>query len=401
VDFVAEGFQDKIMAYSIFSSEGVRDAANEGRAFYLPVTLANIHTMIEKGRAFKPDITLFKIRRNALTDEISMGLSVEALHTAIEAADLVIAEEDPTMPFTHGQSLIDAQTIDHIIVDDVKGCYDLSSPDYEQLSARDKRIGELIARHFIRDGVTLQVGIGKIPDAVVSVLKEATFRDLGVQTELYGDGLMQLQQLGIVTNRKKKVNKGYSTTSLILGSKELYEYAHLRSSLQMRPCAFTNGAEAIRANAPFISINTAMGVDLYGNVWADFIDARRYYSGVGGQPDFIRALNSPDFGVPIITIRSVTAKGESKIIPHHPAGVSLTASSYDPIVVVTEYGIADLRELTVGEKAIALAHIAHPDVRDKYLQKIHDDPYFTKPHDYSVYKMPDGVIEYKGDIKLD
>jgi len=401
VGFVDEGFQDKIMAYSMFSSEGVREAANEGRAFYFSITLANIHTLISKGRKFKPDIALFKIRRNPITDEISLGLSVEALHAAIEHAELVIAEEDPRMPFTHGQSLLDADAIDHIIKDDVVGCYAFPPPDYSQLGARSRRIGELIARHFIRDGCTLQVGIGKIPDAVVSVIKDANFRDLGVQTELYGDGLMQLQQLGIITNRKKKVNKGYSTTSLILGSKELYEYVHLRSSIQMRPCAYTNGEEAIRGNAPFISINTAMGVDLYGNVWADFIDSRQYYSGVGGQPDFIRALNSPNYGIPIITIRSITDHGDSKIIPAHPEGVSLTASTYDPIVVVTEYGIADLRDLTVGEKAIALAHISHPKVRERYLRQIYEDPYFTKPRGYTLDKLPEGVIQYEGDIKLE
>jgi 4-hydroxybutyrate CoA-transferase len=144
-----------------------------------------------------------------------------------------------------------------------------------------------------------------------------------------------------------------------------------------------------------------MGVDLFGNVWADYIDARRYYSGVGGQPDFVRALNNPAYGVPIIAFRSLADKGHSKIVKVHPPGVSLTASAYDGVVIVTEYGIADLRGLTAGEKALALASIAHPRCRDQYLKAIHDDPLFTKPVGSSLGKIPCGVTMYKGKIKLD
>ncbi|OGB91350.1 MAG: hypothetical protein A2Z31_05940, partial [candidate division NC10 bacterium RBG_16_65_8] len=358
VSYVEPGLQDRIMAYSIFSAGDVRKAANEGRAFYLPCTLANLDSMIGKDKPYMPDVAIFKVRRHEVTGEYSLGLSVEALHTAIDHAKCVIAELDHGMPFTQGQSVVDASSLDYLIEDDVKPVYDFPAPDFDNLPPAERRIGELIATHFIRDGVTLQVGIGQIPDAVVGTIKEADFRDLGIQTELYGDGLMMLQKQGIVTNRKKKQHMGYSTTSLIMGSKALYDFVHLRAGIQMRPCAVTNAAEVIRKNSPFISINTAMGVDLFGNVWADFVDAHRYYSGVGGQPDFVRALNDPAYGVPIITIKSVTAKGESKIARVHPPGVSLTASGYDGVVVVTEYGIADLRGLTAGEKALAVASIA-------------------------------------------
>ena len=153
----------------------------------------------------------------------------------------------------------------------------------------------------------------------------------------------------------------------------------MRAGIQMRPCAVTNSAEVIRKNSPFVSINTAMGVDLFGNVWADYVDARRYYSGVGGQPDFVRALNDPAYGVPIIAFKSLTEKGESKIARVHPPGVSLTASSYDGVVIVNEYGIADLRGSRPAKKrwpspaspTLAFAMI--------YLKSIYDDPLFTKP----------------------
>jgi 4-hydroxybutyrate CoA-transferase len=212
---------------------------------------------------------------------------------------------------------------------------------------------------------------------------------------------MLLQEEGIVTNRKKKANLGYSTTSLIMGSQRLYEFVHMRTGVQMRPSAYTNAAETVRKNSPFISVNTAIGVDLFGNVWADFIAPRRYYSGVGGQPDFIRALNDRGFGTPIIAMKSLTNKGESKISKMHPAGISLTASAYDGVVIVTEYGFADLRELTAGEKAIAIASIVHPKFRDEFLRSVYEDPLFTKNIGFYLDKTPLGVKFYDGNIKLE
>lgn len=401
VPYVERGLQDRIMAYSIFSGGEVRKAANEGQAYYLPCTLANLDSLIGKGRRFEPDVTIFKVSRNPFTGEFSLGLSVEALHTAIDHARVVIAELDPSMPFTEGQSVVDARSIDYLICEGVRPVYELPAPDFANLSAAERRIGELIATGFIRDGDTLQVGIGKIPDAVIGTVRAAGYRDLGVQTELYGDGLMILEKAGIVTNRRKKANLGYSTTSLILGSRALYDFVHMRTGVQMRPSAYTNSAETIRKNSPFVSVNTAVGVDLFGNVWADFIELRRYYSGVGGQPDFIRALNDRVHGTPIIAMKSATDKGQSKIVKHHPPGINLTASSYDGVVIVTEWGAADLRELTVGEKALALANISHPSFRDELMRYVIDDPMFTKPFGFASRKIPRGVAMYAGKTAID
>jgi acyl-CoA hydrolase len=388
------------MTFSTFSGGDVRIAANEGRAYYLPCTLANLVSLISKGRKYEPDVVFFKVRQNEYTGEYSLGLSVEALHTAIDHAEVVIAELDGSMPFTQGQSVVDAQSIDYLIEEHVLPVYHFAAPDFENLSPEECRIGELITEHFIHDGVTLQVGIGKIPDAVIGTIKDAGYKDLGVQTELYGDGLMLLEKQGIVTNRKKKANLGYSTTSLIMGSRELYDFVHMRAGVQMRPSAYTNSADTVRKNSPFISVNTAIGVDMFGNVWADFIDPRRYYSGVGGQPDFIRALNDRAYGTPIIAIKSITDKGESKIARLHPPGISLTASAYDGVVIVTEYGIADLRELTSGEKAMAIASIAHPKFRDDFLRSVYEDPLFTKHIGGYLDKTPNGVCMYEGGIQL-
>ncbi len=400
VPYVAEGLQDKIKAYSIFSAGDVRKAANEGRAYYLPCSLAHTDSLIGKGRYYQPDVAIIKVSQNELTGEYSLGLSVEAIHTAIDHAKIVIAELDRTMPFTQGQSIVDASSIDYIIKDNIKPVYTMSAPDFDNLSPEERRIGELITQHFIENGATIQVGIGKIPDAVIGTLKESDYKNLGVQTELYGDGLMQLQKMGIITNSKKKINHGYSTTALIMGSQELYDYVHMRTGVQMRPISYTNSAHTIQGNSPFISVNTAMGIDLYGNVWADFIDTSRYYGGVGGQPDFIRALKDKSHGTPIIAIKSLTKNGDSKITQAHPQGVSLTASSFDSVVLVTEYGIADLRELTSGLKALAIASVSHPKYRDIYLKQICDDPMFTKPAGYTLDKIPRGVTLYSGDIKI-
>jgi acyl-CoA hydrolase len=401
VPYVEEGLQDRVMTFSTFSGGDVRKAANEGRAYYLPCTLANLVSLISKGRKYEPDVVFFKVRQNEYTGEYSLGLSVEALHTAIDHAEVVIAELDGSMPFTQGQSVVDAQSIDYLIEDPVKPVYHFAAPDFDNLSPEENRIGELITTHFIHDGVTLQVGIGKIPDAVIGTIKDAGYKDLGVQTEMYGDGLMLLEKEGIVTNRKKKANLGYSTTSLIMGSRELYDFVHMRTGVQMRPSAYTNSADTVRANSPFISVNTAIGVDMFGNVWADYIDPRRYYSGVGGQPDFIRALNDRAYGTPIIAIKSVTNKGESKIVKMHPPGISLTACAYDGVVIVTEYGIADLREQTSGEKAMAIASIAHPKFRDEFLRSVYEDPLFTKPIGSYLNKPPNGVCMYEGRIGIE
>ena len=391
--YTGEDFQDKVMTFSLFSGPDIRREANLGRVFYLPCSLANIPGMIGKGRRFQPDVVIAKIARNDYTGEYSLGLSLEAIYTAIEAGGIFIGELDSTMPFTYGQSVISEQQLDYIIEDgEIKPIYDFLTPDFDSLNPVERKIGKLISEYFIEDGTTLQVGIGKIPDAVVATIKQSNFKDLGIQTELYGDGLMHLQKAGIVNNRKKKLDPEYSTTSLIMGSKELYEFVNLRAGIQMRSCDYTNCAENIRKNSPFTSINTAMGIDLFGNVWVDFVDAQHYYSGVGGQPDFIRALNDSCFGTPIIAMTSTTSKGKSKIVKEHPPGIDLTASAYDGIVLVNEFGIADLRSLTMGERALAIAHISHPEFREELIKYVYETPRFTKPHLWNRFKTPPGVI---------
>ena len=401
VPYVEKGLQDRILAYSIFSTGDVRKAANEGLAYYLPCTLANIDSLIAKGRdsnpispssrsgrTRSPASTVWACRsrpstRRSTTPSASSEswtsacLSPRARASSTPSPSISSSTTTGSSPSTIFPPRI--STISRLR----KGGSASSSPSTLLSTARPCK--------------SASAG-SPTPSSASS--RGGTSPDLGIQTELYGDGLMTLQKAGIVTNRKKKQHTGYSTTALIMGSKELYEYVHMRAGIQMRPCAVTNSEEVIRKNSPFIAINTAMGVDLLGNVWADFVDARRYYSGVGGQPDFVRALNDPAYGVPIITMKSITEKGESKIAMVHPPGVSLTASSYDGVVIVTEYGIADLRALTAGEKALAISSIAHPRFRDQYLKAIYDDPLFTKSTAMVSGKTHRGVTMYQGEVKL-
>lgn len=400
VPYVEEGMQDRVKAYSIFSGGAVRKAANEGRAYYLPCTLGTMDRLIGKDCAYEIDLVIMKVRKNELTGEYSLGLSVDAIHCALETAGVVIAELDPSMPFTQGQSVILGQDIDYIIEDGIRPVYTFDPPDFNRLPNAEKRIGELISEHFLKDGMTLQVGLGKIPDAVIGVIGAAGYKDLGVHTELYSDGLMYLQEKGIINNKRKKINTGYSTTSLIMGSKKLYDYVHMRSQVQMRPCIYTNNAQKVRECGSFLSVNTAIGVDLSGNVWADFIDPTTYYGGVGGQPDFVRALSHKKYGTPVIAMKSQARNFQSKIVPAHPSGITLTASAYDGVVIVTEYGIADLRDLPTGFKGLALASISHPDFREGLLRKIFNDPRMTKPKGFSLDKIPPGVTLYSGKTKL-
>lgn len=204
VPYVEEGLQDRIKAYSIFSGGDVRRAADEGRAYYLPCTLGNMDRLMGKGCGYEIDLVIMKVKKNEHTGEYSLGLSVDAIHAALETATLVIAELDPSMPFTQGQSVISAQDIDYIIQEGVKPVYTFAAPDFENLPNAEYRIGEMITEHFLKDGMTLQVGLGKIPDAVVGIIASSGHKNLGVQTELYGDGLMYLQKKGSSPTKPKK-----------------------------------------------------------------------------------------------------------------------------------------------------------------------------------------------------
>jgi acyl-CoA hydrolase len=248
-----------------------------------------------------------------------------------------------------------------------------------------RRIGEIIAALYIQDGSgntpgsTLQYGIGEVPEAVSDAIIARGLEDLGIHTELFASAMHKLVQAGAVSNRWKK-NINFSISSIFLAAdQDGYRWLDRNSSVQSRPSDYTNSVFKIAEQPRMVTINSAIGVDLHGNIWADSLDARKIYSGIGGQSDFIRGAQYSDGGVAIIALKSVTSKGISKIVDRCPAGITTTAIPADSVIIVTENGALDPRGLSLGERAVGIAHLASAEARENLLQIIHDNPAFHKP----------------------
>jgi len=263
---------------------------------------------------------------------------------------------NPRMPRTHGDSFVQVDRIAHLVPVD----YPLPELPVEPIDDVCRQIG-LHAAGLIGDGATLQMGIGRIPDAVLACL--GSRRDLGIHTEMLSDGVMRLAQAGVITGKKKTLLPGKMVTSFLMGSEKLYEWAHENPALEMRPSSFTNDPFQIARNDHMVAINSALAVDLTGQVAADTIGGR-FFSGIGGQVDFIRGASRSRGGRPIIALPS-TAKGGkvSRICPALEEGAGVVTSRGDIHYVVTEYGVADLWGKNIRQRAGALIDIAHPDFR--------------------------------------
>jgi acyl-CoA hydrolase len=303
------------------------------------------------------------------------------------------------MPFVLGTT-IPKNMIDYLIDSD----YPLPISPVREPDDRAKRIGEIIAALYIQDGSgdepgsTLQYGIGEVPEAVTNAIICKGVRDLGIHTELFAGGMRKLVEAGVVTNRWKK-NVDYSISSIFLAeSQEGYDWLDFNSSIQSMPSDYTNSIFHIAEQPNIVTINSAIGVDLHGNIWADSLDARKVYSGVGGQADFIRGAQYSEGGVAIIGMKAMTSDGISKIVDRCPAGITTTGIPADNVIIVTEYGAFDPRKLSLGERAVGIAHLAEPSEREALLETIHSDPAFHKP-DVALHKRARGFIPYEEAIK--
>ncbi|MCP4692559.1 MAG: acetyl-CoA hydrolase, partial [Desulfobacterales bacterium] len=239
------------------------------------------------------------------------------------------------------------------------------------------------------DGCTLQYGIGEVPEAVTDSIIKKGVRDLGIRTELFADAMRTLVEKGIVTNRRLK-NSFSIATLFLAGSREGYRWLHYNNSVQGRPSDQTNSILNIARHPKMVAINSAIGVDLHGNIWADSLNARHIYSGVGGQADFLRGAYLSEGGTPIIAMKSTTQKGLSKIMDRCPAGITTTAIAADPVVIVTEYGAFDPRGLSIGERVTGIAHLAEPETRETLLKHIYDSEEFHKPPEALKDRIPKG-----------
>ena len=384
---------ERITHRIIFNGPASRDAANQGRAKYQLMHLSDIPRQLRE--SLRPDVALISVSGPDNGGNFSLGTTVEALPAAVEvvkqAGGVVIAERNARMPFVLGGTLPE-EMIDYLIDTD----YDLPASPVRPPDEAARRIGRMIAERFICHGATLQYGIGQVPEAVTDAILDKGVRDLGIHTELFADAMRRLVDAGVVSNRHTFTQSNFAMASIFLAADPSgYDWLDFNSSVQSRPCDYTNSILNIARQPRMIAINSAIGVDLHGNIWADSLQARRIYSGVGGQSDFIRGAYLARDGVPIIAMTATTAKGQSKIVDKCPEGITTTAIAADPVVIVTEHGVFDPRGMAFSERVVGIAHLAAPAERERLLRHIYDSPEFHHPAQALKDGRPKGFTPYE------
>lgn len=357
--YVAPELKGRFRHLAFFIGENVREAVQDGRADFIPVFLSEIPRLI-RSRQIRIDAALIQVSPPDRHGFVSLGVSVDVVRAAVDSAPLILAEVNPRMPRTLGDSFLPVDRIDRLVEVDEPVLERTPSP----LDPVARAIGDQLAA-LIPDGATLQTGIGAIPDAVMAALVH--HHDLGVHTEMLSDGVMDLAEAGVITGRKKSILPGKLVTSFVMGSRALYDWVDENPAVEMRPSEYTNDPQVIARNEKMVAINSAIAVDLTGQVAADSIHGR-FYSGIGGQVDFIRGAARSPGGKAVIALRSTANGGKvSRIQPMLEPGAGVVTSRGDVHSVVTEYGVAELWGRSVRERALALTSIAHPDFRGELL----------------------------------
>lgn len=347
-----------------FLGGNTRKHVNEGKADFMPIFLSEIPDLIKHDTKHKVDVVLIQVSPPDMHGFCSMGVAVDCTKAAVHVAKYVIAQINPRMPRVHGDSFININDIDFAFeyeqaLQELPGMHAEKDPEEMKIFAK---IGQIIA-DLIEDGSTLQMGIGAIPDAVLTRLGGK--KDLGIHTEMFSDGIIPLVESGVINCDKKTLLRGKMVTSFVLGSHKLFEYIHENPFVEMRTTEFVNDPFVIARNDKMVAINSALQVDLSGQVCADSI-GYRFYSGFGGQVDFIRGSARSRGGKPIIALQSTAKDGTlSRIVPHLEEGAGVTTSRGDVHWVVTEYGAVDLHGMNVRERVNALISISHPKFHDE------------------------------------
>jgi acyl-CoA hydrolase len=343
--------------YAWFIGPNARKAVNEGRAYFVPAFLSEVpHYLVQA----ELDVALIQVSPPDDWGYCSLGVSVDVVRAAFKSAKMVIAEVNPAQPRTQGYSFVNVNELDFLVEVD----YPLYTFTEEAATEEQRRIGQHVAS-LLDDGATLQVGIGAIPNATLEFL--ADHQDMGVHTEMISDGIMNLIEEGVITNERKKLNPGKVVTSFMMGTRELYDWADNNPVVEMRPSEYTNDPFNIARNDRVAAINSALSIDLKGQVCSDSL-GRRFYSGIGGQVDFIRGASRSADGKPIIALPSTAQVGDetvSRIVPFLDAGAGVVTSEGDVHYVATEYGLASLNGKAMGERAEQLIGIAHPNFREE------------------------------------
>jgi len=354
-DFVEKQHEGRFRSVSLFAGAGVRDAIDEGRADFMPIFLSDIPSLFTN-RTVPLDAALVQLSPPDRHGLCTLGTSVDAARAAVDSASVVLAEINAQMPRTHGHTTVPISRVKAFCVTD-RPLHEAAPAEQTEVEGR---IGEVVAG-LVEDGSTLQMGIGAIPDAVLARLHDK--HDLGVHTEMFSDGLVALVEAGVITNRKKSVHNGRIVSSFVSGTRRLFDFVDDNPLVEMHPCDRTNDTALIGKNNKVVAINSAIQVDLSGQVCADSIGAK-IFSGIGGQMDFIRGAARSLGGKPILALPSTAARGTiSRIVSVLSPGAGVVTTRGHVHWIVTEYGAVNLHGMTLRERGEALISIAHPDFR--------------------------------------
>jgi acetyl-CoA hydrolase len=354
--YLEPGLQNNYRHRALFIGPNARKAVNEGRADYVPIFLSEAPGLFKKG-ILPIDVALIQVSPPDAHGFCSYGVEVGVTKPAAESAKMIIAEINPHMPRVLGDSFIHLSNIDYVVEAD----YLLPETLEKDISEEQDKIGDLIAE-MVPDEATLQLGIGAIPNAVLSKLDGK--RDLGIHSELFSDGVMEGVQKGVITNLAKTLHPGKIVAGFLFGSQKLYQWVHDNAFIELHPTDYVNDPFTIAQNHRMTAINSAIEVDLTGQVCADMI-GEHFYSGIGGQMDFVRGASHAKDGKAIIALPSTAKGGISRIVPKLKEGAGVVTSRGDAHFVVTEFGVASLHGKSVRERACELISIAHPNHRDE------------------------------------
>jgi len=361
--YAEEQYAESFNVKTMFVGKNIRKYVQSGRAQYIPMFLSEI-PLAFKDKVLPVDVAMIQVSPPNKHGYCSLGVSVDVTYTAVNCASIVIAQVNPNIPKTSGDGVLHISKIDALVeVED-----ELHQHLPKELTGVEKRIGENIA-NLIENGSTLQTGIGAIPDAALMALRN--HKNLGMHTEMFSDGIIDLIERGVLNGSKKEIYNGKVVTGFCMGSKKLYDYIDDNPVFEFLDSSFVNDTKWIRKNPKVIAINSAVEVDLLGQVCADSIGSLQY-SGVGGQMDFIRGASLSKGGKPIIALPSQTRKGKSKLVTTLTPGASVVTTRAHVHWFVTEYGAVNVYGKSLKERIKLIISIAHPDHREQLEKEARD-----------------------------
>jgi acyl-CoA hydrolase len=356
LDVCKPEYEENFRMNSMFVSASIREAVAQGRADYIPVFLSEIPELF-KQNILPLDVAIVQVSVPDSHGYCSLGVSVDVARSAVNTAKLVIAQVNPNAPRTHGDGMIHASRFHSMVY-----CEDpMQETSFaEKVTEKEEQIGRYIAE-MIDDRSTLQMGIGAIPDALLKCLYN--HKDLGVHTEMFSDGLIDLFEKDIINNKYKRIHPNKTVTGFALGSNRLYKYVNDNPAFNFLDIDYVNDPHVIRRNPKVVAVNSCVEVDITGQVCSDSIGTYQF-SGVGGQMDFIRGAALSEGGKPVIALSSRTNKGVARIVPFLKPGAGVVTTRSHVHYIVTEYGVAYLFGKNLRQRAKALINIAHPDDRE-------------------------------------